>query len=173
METEETKGVEEVTEIAPAQQEVDYEALLAEKDAELAKVKDERENYKKGLLKAKGKLPEESQRETDGLEEDADSRTRRIVQETLLSTKEAQLHAEKEQVLKAALKRNKELETALKNRGQITSSSGEGSNQEKPEGKRDNYFSNDQLNALRAKGYDDKKIEELKKNMSKVLTMPK
>ncbi len=168
----ENKGVEEVTETAPAQQEVDYEAVLASKDAELAKVREEKENYRKGLLKAKGKLPEEHQMDS-GEPEELDALIDRKVSERMLSTKEAQLQAEKDQALKAVLKRNKELETALKNRGQITSSSGEGSNQEKPEGKKDNYFSNDQLNALRAKGYDDKKIEELKKNMSKVLTMPK
>ncbi len=169
----ENNGVETNVENAPVQQEVvDYEAILAQKDAELAKVRDEKENYRKGLLKAKGKLPGDYQADTDE-PEDAESMTRRIVNETLLTSKEAQLQSDKDQALRAVLKRNKELETALKNRSQITSTSGEGSNQEKPEGKRDNYFSNDQISALRAKGYDDAKIETLKKNMAKVAQMPK
>ncbi len=170
-----TNGVktDEVVETAPAQStEVDYEAILTEKDAEIAKIREEKENYRKGLLKAKGKIPEDYQPDTDE-PEDQDSRTRRIVQETLLQTREAQLNVEKDQALKAILKRNKELETALKNRGQVTSSTGEGSNQDKPEGKRDNTLSNDQLNALKAKGWDDKKIEEFKKNLTKGTQMPK
>lgn len=169
----ENKGVEEVTEIAPTQtNEVNYEALLAEKDAELAKVQQEKENYKKGLLKAKGKLPEDYQTDNDD-SETMEAVIDRKVQEKFLNTKEAQLQAEKEMALKAVLKRNKELELALKNRGQISFATGEGSNQDKPEGKKDNYFSNDQIAALRAKGYDDKKIETLKVNMSKVSQMPR
>ncbi len=172
---EEKNGVETevVAENAPAQTtEVDYEALLAEKDAEIAKVQQEKDNYRKGLLKAKGKIPEDYQSDADG-SEDMETLIDRKVQEKFLSTKESQIQAEKDAIQKASLKRIKELETALKNRGQITSSSGEGSNQDKPEGKKDNYFSNEQINALKAKGYDDKKIEILKKNMTKVNEMPR
>lgn len=169
---EETNAVETEVQVAAPEQNVDYEAVLSQKDAEIAKVREERDNYKKGLLKAKGKTHEDYQSDTDE-NEDADSRTRRIVQETLLSTKEAQLQAEKDQALAAVLKRNKELETALKNRSQVTTTSGDGSNQDKPEGKKDNYFSNEQILALRAKGYDDKKIETLKANMNKISQTPK
>ncbi len=158
--------------VAPTATEVDYEAVLAEKDAALAKVQQERDNYRKGLLKAKGKLPEDNQSDTDEPEEQ-ETLTRRIVREEMLTTKEAQLQSEKDAALKAVLKRNKELETALKSRSDITSVSGTGSNQEKPEGKKDNFFSNEQLASLRAKGYDDKKIEALKKNMQNAPSMPK
>jgi hypothetical protein len=151
---------------------VDYEAVLAKKDAELAEVRTERENYRKGMLKAKGKLPEEEDLDSstpEKMEEIID----RKVQEKFLSTREAQLQAEKSAALTALLKRNKELEVALKNRGQILSPTGTGSNTEKPEGKVDNYLSNDQVNALKAKGWDDKKIEAFKKNMTKGTSMPK
>jgi hypothetical protein len=175
------KGVEEKVEIAPAQPEVvttpkvtevDYEAILVQKDAELAQVRTEKDNYRKGLLKAKGKLPEEDYSD-DNTPENMEALIDRKVQEKFLSTKEAQIQAEKDSALKAVLKRNKELELALKNRGQISSNSGQGSNQDKPEGKIDNYFSNEQIQALKAKGYDDKKIEQLKKNLSKVSQMPR
>ncbi len=149
---------------APSATEVDYEAVLAEKDAELAKVQQEKENYRKGLLKAKGKLPEEHQSDADDPEE-LEALIDRKVSEKLLNTKEAQLQAEKDQALKAVLKRIKELEIALKNRTDVTSVSANGSNQEKPEGKRDNFFSNEQMASLKAKGYSDAKIEDLKKNM--------
>lgn len=174
--TVETKVEEAVTQpetvAAPSATEVDYEALLAEKDAKIAKVTANMENYKKGLLQAKGKIPASTHLDDDETE-DMETLVDRKVTEKLLATESAQLQAEKEAILKAALKRNKELEIALKNRGQITSNSADGSNQDKPEGKKDNYFSNDQISALRAKGYDDKKIELLKKNMTRVNEMPK
>lgn len=177
----ETNTVETKIEVAVPQQEkvespvsteVDYEALLAQKDSELQKVRDEKENYRKGMLKAKGKIPEENQSDADE-PEDLDTIIDRKVQEKLLSTKEAQIQAEKDAAYKAVLKRNKELEVALRNRGQITSSAGVGSNQEKPEGKVDNVLSNDQIANLKAKGWDDKKIEEFKKNLTKVNQQPK
>ena len=146
--------------------EVDYEAVLAQKDAEIAKVREEKENYKKGLLKAKGKLPEDYQSDA-GDSEDMETLIDRKVQERFLTTKEAQLQSEKDSALKAVLKRNKELETALKSRSDISSVSGTGSNQEKPAGKTDNFFSNEQIASLKAKGYSDAKIEALKKNMQK------
>lgn len=165
-----TKVVETVTETATTQQEVNYEALLAAKDAELAKVAEEKENYRKGMLKAKGKLPEESSDNDtpENLEEIID----RKVQEKFLTTREAQIQAEKDDIQKKSLARIKELELALKNRGQITSTSAGGSNQDKPEVKTDTYLSNEQLNALKAKGWDDKKIEDFKKNAIKATQMP-
>ncbi len=158
--------------VTPTTTEVDYEAVLAKKDEELQAVRIERENYRKGMLKAKGKLPEEEELDSstpEGMEALID----RKVQEKFLSTKEAQVQAEKDNLIKAQSKRLKELEVALKNRGQINAASGQGSNQEKPEGKVDNYFSNDQIAALKAKGYDDKKIATLKQNLAKVDQMPK
>ncbi len=169
---EETKAVETKVEVAAPQQEVDYEAVLAQKDAELAKVQEEKENYRKGMLKAKGKLPDEYSSDNDA-QEDLDEKIDRKVQERLLSTKEAQLQAEKDAAYKSLIKRNKELEVALKNRGQVTTSTGQGSNQEKTEGKVDDYLSNDQIAALKAKGWDDKKIEAFKANARKTSQMPK
>lgn len=153
--------------------EVDYAAILAEKEAELAKVQEEKENYRKGLLKAKGKMPVEEY-PVDNLDETEEERISRIVDQRLLQTKESQLQAEKDAALAAVLKRNKELEIALRNRQQITASSG-GSNSDKPETpiKNDNFFSPEQISALRAKGYDDKKIEALKVNARKAQGIPK
>ena len=168
----ETAASQPETVVAPITTEVDYEAILAQKDAELAKVREEKDNYRKGLLQAKGKLPVDAELDTQQPEE-LEALIDRKVTERMLSTKEVQLQAEKDQALKAVLKRNKELELALKNRGQITATSGQGSNQEKPEGKTDTYFSNEQIQALKAKGFDDKKIEILKQNMNKVNQMPK
>ena len=160
----ETIATQQENVVTPTQTtEVDFEAALKEKDAALAQIAKEKENYRKAYLKAGGK-PEAIQSDTDE-PEDLDTRIARTVKEQLLATREAQLQVEKDQTISALLKRNKEVETALKNRSDITSVSGNGSNQEKPEGKKDNYFSNEQIASMKAKGYSDVKIEALKKTM--------
>ena len=151
--------------------EVDFEVELAKKDAELTQVRKEKDNYQRANLKKAGaKLPEE---DDNSSEEDLDAKIDRKVQERLLQTREAQVQSEKDALVLSLAKKNKELTLALKNRGQINTSSGQGSNQERPEGKVDNVLSNDQLASLKARGWDDKKIEEFKKNLNKVNQMPK
>jgi hypothetical protein len=168
-----TTAVETKVETAATQQvvadqtttEVDYEAILKQKDDELARVRTEKDNYRKGLLKAKGKLPDDYQSDTDDVEEDLNAKVSRLVQEQLLTTKEAQIQAEKDSLITNLARKNKELNLALKNRANVTSTSAQGSNEDKPEVKNDNFFSADQINSLKAKGWDDKKIELFKKNM--------
>lgn len=152
--------------------EVDYEAELAKKDAEIARIAGEKENYRKGLLKAKGKLPDDDDNSSN-YDEDIDAKIDRKVQERLLATQEAKVLAEKEALVVNLAKKNKELTLALRNREQISTSSGQGSNQEKAESKPDTVLSSDQLNSLRAKGWDDKKIEEYKKNLVRGIQVPK
>lgn len=167
----EQKATEAQTETIASQHEVDYEAILKQKDEELAQIAEEKENYRKAYLKKANGQPEESL--GDDKPEQLEALIDRKVQEKFLSTKEAQIQADKDLALKAVLKRNKELEVALKNRGQISSSSAAGSNEDKPEVKTDAYFSKDQINALKAKGWSDEKIELAKKNMTKGSQMPK
>ena len=179
--SEKEKAVESKVETAAAQpqkeapveaSEVDYEAVIAEKDAKLAKVQQEKENYRKGMLKAKGKLPAED--ETDDVPpENWREEARRIAREEYLTTQEAQLQAERDDAFKAVIKRNKELTVALKNRGSISATSAQGSNQDKPEFKTDSFFSPEQIQQFKAKGWDDKKIERAKQNMIKGNQMPK
>lgn len=66
---------------------------------------------------------------------------------------------------KTIFKTQKEMAVALKNR-QGLSSSGLGTSTEGVEVK-DNYFSKEQLASLKARGWDDKKIERLKANLQK------
>ena len=143
----ETTTVEKKVETAVAQPEketltqtteVDYEAILKAKDDELAQTRTERENYRKGMLKAKGKLPDEDDNSSN--EEDIDAKIERKVQEKLLSTREAQLQADKDKVISDMAKKLKETTLALKNRGQISTSSGQGSNEDRPEGKKRRLF---------------------------------
>lgn len=171
MSTEE-KAVERVETIEPAAVQSDVSeaqgvstddllAVIEAKDSELEKIRLEKENYKKGMLKAKGKLDED-----DSDSEDIDAKIERVVAERLLGTKEAQLQAEKDTAFKALAKRNRELETALKNRSQISAGIGGGNNTESMPVS-DHVLSADQVKSLKAKGWDDNKIELFKKNLLK------
>lgn len=151
--------------------EVDYEAELAKKDAEIAKIAQEKENYRRGMLKAKGKLPDEDDNSSN--DEDMDAKIDRKVQERLLASREAQVIAEKDALVIASAKKIKELSLALKNRNQISASTGQGSNQDRQEVRTDSTLSDDQINSLHAKGWDDKKIELFKKNLKLGVQMPK
>ncbi len=162
--SESNNGVKEAVVAAPTQQEVDFAKELEETRAALAKKTEESNNYKKGMLKAKGKLPAD---DGDDEGETMEEKIRRIAREEATNSEIAQLQAKEKSTADAAVKRIKELELALKNRGQISTASGAGSNQDKPEVKTDDYLSEDQITALKAKGWDDKKIEEFKKNARK------
>lgn len=153
----------------PTSTEVDYEAVLAEKDAEIAKIRGEKENYRRGMLKAKGKLPDED----DNSVEELDAKVSRLVEEKLLSRREEQAQAEKDKFITDLARKNKELTLALKNRGQITTTSGIGSNEDKPEVKDNSFFSKDQITSLKAKGWSDAKIETFKQNLAKGTQAPK
>ena len=150
--------------------EVDYESKFAEKDAEIAQLAKEKENYRKAYLK-NSKTSVEDDNSTEG--EDVDSKVKRLVHEELLRTKEAKAQAERDALVKDLAKKNKELTLALKNRAQVTSNTGQGSNQDKNEVKTDSVLSNEQLASLKARGWDEKKIEAFKKNLNKVNQSPK
>ncbi len=173
-ETVETKVETAVTQpesVTQTTNEVDYEAELAKKDAEIAKIAQEKENYRRGMLKAKGKLPDEDDNSSN--DEDLDAKIDRKVQEKYLATREAQVIAEKDALILASAKKLKELTLALKNRNQVSSSSGQGSNQDRQEVRTDSTLSEDQINSLRSKGWDDKKIEQFKKNLKVGVQLPK
>lgn len=104
------------------------------------KLTEERDNYKEGMLKAKGKLKGD---------EDAGDETKK---DSLAPA------------LQPLLRRIKELETAAANRNQI-STSGQGTGSETTLRVGDNMLSADQIVALKAKGWDDKKIARFKENL--------
>ena len=159
----ETAATQPETVVTPTTTEVDYEVELQKKDAEIAKIKEDKENYRKGMLKAKGKLPEE-----DNLEEESlDDKVSRLVKEQILSTREAQVQAEKDAFVTSMVKKNKELTLALKNRAQVTDMSAQGSNQDKPVIASNSFFSKEQIESFKAKGWSDAKIEQAKQNMLK------
>lgn len=108
-----------------------------------AKAETDRDNYKEGMLKAKGKL------KTDETATDETGST-----DSAAATSG----------LQPLLRRIKELETAAANRTQI-STAGQGAGSETTMKVGDNMLSSDQIKALQAKGWDDKKIARFKQNL--------
>lgn len=162
--------VEAKAEPAVTPQEVDFEAVIKAKDDEIAKVQTERDNYRKGLLKAKGKLPEEEDADMPPAQKNEEL-IRRMVSEQMLATREAQLKSEKDATLASALKRMKELEIALKNRGQVSTVSASGSNQENGTVTK-SYFSAEQAAELKKKGFTDEMVKKAEENARKRANSP-
>ncbi len=137
---------------------VDFAAQLAAKDAELAKLAAERDNYKTGMLKAKGKLPED---EIDN--DDVDTKIQKAVQEALYSESEKKLQAEKDAILQKALTENKELKVALQNKQGISTAPDGPAADDQITG--DSFFSPAQVRELKAKGWSDEKIKKAAERM--------
>tara|TARA_R110000868_G_scaffold205126_4_gene453440 strand:- start:3444 stop:3992 length:549 start_codon:yes stop_codon:yes gene_type:complete len=137
--------------------EVDYEALLQEKEQELEKIARERENYKQGLLRAKGKLSEDEMFAEEAASED---RLRSLVREELLKTESARVSQEREEILKKVIRENKELKLANKTKFQKSGApvSG-GSNMDRPESTTE-FWTEDQISAMKARGIDPDKAKE-------------
>jgi len=112
------------------------------------KLKIERDNYKKGMLKAKGK-------DADAHEDDAAA-----------SADTKGDSAELIGVVKQLLKRNQELETAVITKAQV-STSGQGAGSDSKVEVGDNMLSAEQLKDLKGRGWDDAKIARFKANLLK------
>jgi hypothetical protein len=138
---------------------------LAERDEQIAKLKEERDNYKNVALKRLGKLPGDA-----GFIETADEKTGLTVEETvkktLLEREIAQAEAVKEAENQKLAKENVELRLALKNRPQASNGGGGGESLEV----KDNVLSEQQIEVLRQKAIrlkadPEKFIETAKKNL--------
>ncbi len=121
--------------------EIDNGAALSVVEEELEKVRKERDNYRIGLLKAKGKATAEEV----ATEED---RLRQIIKEEFLTSKEAELQRQKEETLKKVIEENKELKLSLKNRAGISGTAASGGSQDKAESKPSVYLSEEQKSFL-------------------------
>lgn len=159
---EEKQALEEKQGEGGAPEPTELEKKLAVQDELLVKLAAERDNYKKGMLKAKGKLKDDITDEEETVEDKVD----RLVKEALLDTQFTDAQRQKDQLIKDALARNKELETALKNRSQISPAEA-GSGSDSKFVVKDNVLSEEKLKQLKAMKWDDKKIELYKQNLMK------
>jgi hypothetical protein len=121
------------------------------------KAEKDRDNYKRGLLKAKGKT-EEDEEEPDV--EDLDTRIANGVARALADK-------ETKDSTQQLLKRIKEMEKAFENKSQL-SNAGVGTGTESQLKVGDNQLSDAQLADLKGRGWDDAKIARFKQNLLKV-----
>lgn len=164
-----SETVEKGTEDAGTQTEVEKKGadastakeLSAEDIAELAealklslareaKTAEERDNYKEGMLKAKGKLKSDEGGEDEGADAD--------------KTKKSENSSDLVDIVKELLKRNQEIVTAVVNKSQVATT-GQGTGSESKVEVSDNLLSADQLKDLKTRGWDDTKIALFKKNL--------
>ena len=160
------KKEEVVIEQKPAEAQPQAEPdILVQKDAEIAKLTEERDNYRAAALARKGKLAADSEFLGEDFDEFVDNKIK-----TVLADQEiARRNAEKDAELAKIRKENAEMRLALQNRpGGSMGGVGGGSNLEV----KDNVFSPQQIEALTAKakrlGADPVKfIENAKNNIAR------
>lgn len=134
----------------------DNEARIASLEAEKAKLTEEAANWKIAALKEKAKAKDE------GIEPDEDDRIRRITQETLATSRLAEIAREQDSLIKIALKENKELKLAMLNKKEPGAALG--THSEAP-AVQDTVVTSEQMAAFKSRGWDDKKIERYKRNV--------
>lgn len=137
---------------------------IAQRDAKIAELEIERDNYKNVALKRLGKLPGDK----EFLEGEGKTQltTEEVVKDQLLQREIDIAKTEREQEVKKILKENSELKLALKNRPQGALGGDSGSSGVEV---KDNVFSSQQIEELkkraaRLKADPEKFIENAKKN---------
>lgn len=141
--------------IAP---EEDLEEKLATIEAEKAKAVEEKENYRKAYLK-------EAERRNEPANEDEDSRIKRLVDERLADSKLVEIAREQDELIRKALKENKELKLAHLNKSNEPPASLGSHSESSPV--RDTAVTPDQMAFFKSKGWSDQDIERYKKNLQK------
>ena len=140
---------------------------IAEKDKEIAKLKEDRDNYKAVALKRLGKLPGDAEF-LAGTDKDKKELSVAEQIKIALLDKEIELNERaKDEEIKKIVRENGELKIALKNRPGDSIGSGSGNSGVEV---KDNVFSAEQIIALKSRatklGLDpDKFIENAKKNL--------
>lgn len=151
-------GVETTNENAPDINDIDYESELAKKDAVIEKLSKERDNYKEGLLIAKGK--KQSVDADEDTELSFEEIAERTVNQRLLKVEEDKVQKEKDDLIKQMAKDLKEAKLALKNKiGIATTGAGTGGNQDQEKGSPE-FWSPEQLAVIKKKGLDPEKVKE-------------
>ncbi len=135
----------------------DVEAKVAALEAEKAKIIVERENYKMAFLKEKNKGKEDP-------ELGEDERMEKVAQKVLADSRLAEIAREQDEIIRKALKENKELKLARSKPGDPPAALGSHSESTPV---RDTTITAEQLAAFKARNWTDKDIEKYKKNLQR------
>lgn len=157
-------GVENQQPIAP---EVDPEVVIGQLLEANKKLASERENMRKGMLKAKGKWHEPEPVESEPPQE-VNTEMEELVKQSIskLDTEFAESEKQLETEVKRLAKENKELKKSLANRSQVGGNVGGASNVETPV--KDHQLSEEKLSHLKnVLKWSPEKIEAFKLNLRK------
>lgn len=156
-----------VVEVPVVENKVEEPDPIALKDAEIARLKTERDNYKKVSLKRLGKLPNDAEFLSDEAKESGLT-TEETVKQILIDREISRVEQDKDIEIKRIQKENAELRLSLKNRPGSSIGSGSGGSSDV----KDNVFSEAQLadlraRALRLKADPEKFIANAKNNLQR------
>ncbi len=121
----------------------------------------EKENYRQAYLK---EVEKNKNAKNEGIEIDEDEKMYRVAQRALSESRLAEIAREQDTIIKKALKENKELKLAQLNKKEP--SAGMGTHSEGTAVK-DTLVTPEQMAAFKTRGWDDKKIERYKQNLSR------
>jgi hypothetical protein len=136
--------------------EIDYQKEFENSMATITKLSEDNENYKKGILKAKGKLPEEEVPENPESVRIAEELAAKNAESIALATKLAN--------------ENKELKIALANKAQVPNNPPGTGSDSAPYKAPDGLVTPAQRDYFKKAGWSEAKIEAYKKNLQKKQT---
>ena len=148
----ENKGTETIAPTIPSEE--DLESRLTRIETEKTKLAEEKENYRRAYLK-----------EVEKGNETEDARVERIVQEKIAESRLVELAREQDEIIKKALKENKELKLAQLSKNGAPPAVIGGHSESTPV--RDTIITPEQMAHFKSLGWDEKKIESYKKNLLK------
>lgn len=145
-------ATETTTEVAPT--------IAPEEDleAKLAKLEEEKENYRKAYLK-------ESSKKREVADEGEEERLKRLVDERLAESRLADIAREQDDLLRRALKENKELKLAHLNKNGAPPAVIGAHSESTPVS--DTLVTPEQMAYFKSQGKDDKWIQNYKQNLVK------
>lgn len=130
----------------------EYEKVLTENK----RLAEERDNYKRiGLNKKKG-IPEEPILDEDEVERRAEQRAQEMISDQRLR----EANQKKDDLILKALKENRELKIAIRNKSGIVGTPTGASSNSTQGAITETFFSADQLAVLKSKGIDPQKVKE-------------
>lgn len=156
-----SQGVETSSSAAPHDDpEARIEALIKENE----KLARDRDNYRSATLAMKGKAETQDMDLTDPVQ--LASYVQNQVEAKLAATRENQAQVDLTNYARDLARKNKELATALANRSGVTNA-GQGSGTSEGSESKVGFFSTEQLNEFKKRGWSDEKIKLAEKNMRK------
>lgn len=139
-------------------EQTDYEKLIADQNAKIAKLEENNSNLTKGISKWKKAAKSDDDYAPEPLEDDRlEELIDKKVNQKLAESQLAQAVSERDNMLSNMARELREAKLALKNHP--NSPTGSGISDNKPEVKT-GFFTKEQLDELKAKGLDPAKVEE-------------